>query len=293
MIRQSNVDLAAPVGADLGEGPCWDPATKSLLFVDVTAGHVHRFRPGEGRLSTFEIGQNVGAAIPRRHGGLVLARSDGIATCDDDGSNQRLIAPIEADNPANRMNDAKCDPKGRLLAGTMAYDFAAGAATLYQIDATHAVTPVIEAVTISNGLGWSPDGTLMYYIDSAHNSVDVIAYDSETGKLGQRRRLISVPQVDGMPDGMAVDAEGCLWVALWGGGRVRRYGPNGTDICDIVLPVSQVTSVAFGGDHLTDLYITSAAYKLTPSTLQAEPLAGALFRASPGVVGLPTTPYAG
>jgi sugar lactone lactonase YvrE len=293
MIRACDVDVAARIRADLGEGPCWDIVTDSLLFVDITAGRVHRFLPADESLSTFETGQEVGAAIPRSRGGLVLAMRDGIAVCTDDGSQRQVIAPIESENPANRMNDAKCDPRGRLLAGTMAFDFTPGAATLYQIDLVHTVTPVITGVTISNGLGWSPDGAAMYYIDSGDNSVDEIDYDPQTGRLGRRRRLISVPAADGMPDGMTVDAEGCLWVALWGGGRVRRYRPDGAVIGEVVLPVSQVTSVAFGGADLTDLYITSAAYKLSPVQLAAEPLAGSVFRASPGVAGLPPTQFAG
>lgn len=287
------VELAADVHADLAEGPCWDPVSSSLLFVDITAGSVHRLDPADGSLATFHAGQEVGAVVPRRAGGLVLALRDGIATCHDDGSELRLITPIEAGNPANRMNDAKCDPHGRLLAGTMAFDFTSSAATLYQVDATHRVSSVISGVTISNGLGWSPDGTQMYYIDSREGGIDVIDYDPSTGVLGARHRLVTIPASDGMPDGMAVDAEGCLWVALWGGGRVRRYLPDGTPVGSIALPVSQVTSVAFGGDALTDMYITSAAHGLSARQLAAEPHAGAVFRARPGVAGLPVSAYAG
>ncbi len=283
----------APVGADVGEGPCWDAATGTLLFVDVTPGVVYRYRPRDGRTTSFEVGQEVGAAIPRASGGLVLALRDGIAVAETESETPEIVAAIEGDNPGNRMNDAKCDPRGRLWAGTMAFDFAPGAAGLYRIDPDHGFTQVLDGATIANGLGWSPDGTKMYFIDSGENAVDVFDYDVEHGLATGRRRLITVPKEVGMPDGMAVDAEGHLWVAMFGDSRVQRYSPHGDVEQAIALPVTQVTSVAFGGDDLRDLYITSAAYALDEDARRGEPLAGATFVCRPGIPGLPVAAFAG
>lgn len=293
MMTTIEVIPIAPVGADIGEGPCWDSATGTLLFVDVTPGLIYRYTPRDGTTTSFHVGQEVGAAIPRATGGLVLALRDGVAVVEAEGDRPRIVAAIEADNPGNRMNDAKCDPRGRLWAGTMAFDFAPGAAGLYRIDPDHGFTQVLDGATIANGLGWSPDGTKMYFIDSGENAVDVFDYDVEHGLATGRRRLITVPKEVGMPDGMAVDAEGHLWVAMFGGSRVQRYSPHGDVEQAIALPVTQVTSVAFGGDDLGDLYITSAAYALDEDARRGEPLAGATFVCRPGVPGLPVTAFAG
>jgi sugar lactone lactonase YvrE len=204
-----------------------------------------------------------------------------------------VFAPIEADKPGNRMNDATCDPQGRLWAGTMAFDFQAGAASLYRIDAEHAVTRVLPDLTISNGMGWSPAGDVMYFIDSTTYGVDAFPFDAASGELGTRERLITFSVDEGMPDGLTVDAEGGIWVALFGGGEVRRYRPDGGSWGTIELPVTQVTSACFGGPTLQDLYITSAAVQLDAEALARQPLAGATFVCRPGVTGLPTNVFAG
>ena len=171
-----DVEVVAELNSDLGEGPCWDHASQSLLFVDVTPGHIYRLDHATGALHRAEFGQEVGAAIPDSAGGLVVAARDGIYQADHSGNKVSLLAAVEADNPGNRMNDAKCDPSGRLWAGTMAFDFRQGAASLYRIEHT-AVTTMLTDLTISNGTGWSPDGGLMYFIDSATFRIDVFDFD--------------------------------------------------------------------------------------------------------------------
>jgi sugar lactone lactonase YvrE len=190
------------------------------------------------------------------------------------------------------MNDGKCDPSGAFLAGTMHRDEVAGAGALYRLSPDGSVDRLISGVTISNGLGWSPSGDRMYYVDSPTQAVDVVDYDA-FGPLGGRRRFAEIAPADGMPDGLAVDAEGGVWVALWGGSQVRRFTADGM-LDDIVeLPVSQVTSCAFGGEDWGELYITSASWEYDEARFQDEPLAGAVFAARPGVSGMPTSRFAG
>jgi sugar lactone lactonase YvrE len=287
------VEVAVEVRAEVGEGPHWDPVTGTLWFVDLTGGIVFRHRPHDGTVSSFPVGQEVGAAIPRRGGGLVLAVRDGIATATDTGDDVEIVAPIEGDRPGNRMNDATCDPAGRLLAGTTAFDFAPNAGALYRVDPDLSWATVVGDVTTSNGTAWSPDGGRMYYIDSATQGIDVFDYDADTGALGRRRRLVDIKREDGVPDGMTVDADGRLWVACFGAGAVRAYAPSGAPEGVIRFPVEQVTSCAFGGPDLADLYVTSACYRLTAEQQARQPRAGATFVCRPGVTGSPGVPFAG
>jgi len=285
--------VAVGVNADVGESPSWDARAAVLRFVDLTRGVVYRYDPADGSLSSCDVGQEIGAVVVREAGGLVAAVRDGIAILDEDTGALDLIVPIERDVPGNRMNDAKCDPAGRLWAGTMAFDFAAGAGALYRVLPDHSFTRVVDNVTISNGLGWSPDGDLMYYADTAAGIIDVFDFELATGEVANRRRLVDFAPGGGLPDGMAVDVEGHIWVALFGGGCVQRYSPDGLLVDRLELPVRQVTSVAFGGDDLDDLYITTAAYQLTAEQLAEQPLAGATFVCRPGVAGVPVQSFGG
>jgi sugar lactone lactonase YvrE len=287
------VTAVAEVGADVGEGPSWDAASQTLSFVDVSPGRIYRLDPGSASPSHVEVGQEVGAAVPRSAGGMVVAVRDGIGILDEGTDKVNIFAPIEGDDPGNRMNDAKCDPQGRLWAGTMAFDFHAGAASLYRIDADRAVTRVMADLTISNGLGWSPDGDVMYFIDSGTYGLDAHAFNGSTGEIGPAERLITFAPEEGMPDGLTVDAEGGIWVALFGGSQVRRHAPDGSVLGSVKLPATQVTSACFGGPDLQDMYITTAAFQLDAAELEQQPLAGSVFTCRPGVTGLPSTPYAG
>ena len=287
------VRAVAEVGADVGEGPCWDERSGTLLFVDISPGIVYRLDPASGSLGRIELGQEVSAVIPRAAGGVVVALRDGIGILEADDAEVRMIADIDRDDRGKRTNDAKCDPQGRLWAGTMAFDAHTGGGALYRVDADHSVTTIEPDLTIANGLGWSPAGDVMYHIDSTSYGVDTYAFDGATGSVGERRRLIEFSEDDGLPDGMTVDAEGGLWVGFFGAGALRRYRPDGTLLGEISLPASQITSACFGGADLGDLYITSARYGLDAAALAEQPLAGALFVCRPGVTGLPTSLFAG
>lgn len=287
MKQASNVDVAVLLECELGEGPRWDPDGRRLLFVDVLAGRLLAASE-EGEL-VFDraIGQALGAVNRTSDGGLVLCACDGVYLAACDGTDLRLLAPVEADRPELRMNDAACDPAGRLWAGTMAFDATPAAGTLYRIDANGSVTMMVTALTISNGLGWSPDGRYMYFADSPTRRIDVFDYDLTTGTAHDRRALVDITDTPGVPDGLTVDSDGGIWIALWGGSQVRRYAPGGSLTDVIELPVEQPTSCTFGGESGDVLYITSARQGLTARQLAASPLAGSVLACRPGYRGSP------
>jgi sugar lactone lactonase YvrE len=229
--------------------------------------------------------------VPREHGGAVLAVRDGFALLEPDGG-LRVVAEVEADRPENRMNDGACDRAGRFFAGTMAFAITPGAGSLYRLDPDLTVTRVLGDVTISNGVGWSLDGSTMYYVDSMAG-IDALDYDPGSGEVENRRRIAEVPEEMGVPDGLTVDAEGFLWVAIYGGGRVRRYAPDGTVDRELSLPVAQVTKPAFGGPDLRELYVTCGSEGFSEADHAREPGAGGLWRLDPGVAGLPANRFAG
>ena len=292
-LSSGSVEVVVDAGATIGEGPVWDARENVVWWVDITRNLVHRYDPDSRRDTTIDVGQAVGAVVPRASGGLVLAVQDGFAVLDPDTRRLDLIAPVEEDTPENRMNDAKCDSSGRLWGGTMAYSEAAGAGRFYRLDTDHSVVKILDGVTCSNGIGWSPEDRQMYYIDSGAQQVDVFDYERATGEVRNRRKLIDIPAEAGVPDGMAVDAQGYIWVALWGGAAIRRFAPDGTLDRVVEIPAKQVTSCVFAGRDLTDLYITSACEGLTESEIRAYPHSGALFLHHPAVAGQPTNTYGG
>ena len=280
------MELVLDAHAEIGESPIWNPDSSELLWVDILAGLVHRFRPSDKSNATVGVGQPVGAVALTQDERLLLAVRDGFALLDADGAVQ-MLAEVEADNEQSRMNDGACDAQGRYWAGTTQADRAAGSGSLYRLQATGDVQREVANLTLPNGIDWSPDGRSMYFIDSATNCVDAFAFDGETGRVSDRRRLVEIPSEAGMPDGLTVDAEGCLWIAMYRGGALRRYSPAGELDRIVELPVSLVTSCTFGDTDLGTLYITTATRGLDSEALLAQPGAGGLFRLRPGVTGLP------
>jgi sugar lactone lactonase YvrE len=281
--------VAAAAPAELGEGPVWDAARAELIWVDVDRGLVHRRSPGRADV-TLDAGQPVGCAVPRESGGLALALRDGFALVASGGGEPRLVAPVERERPDTRMNDGACDPRGRFWAGTMSLRGDTRSAALYRLEPDLTVARVLPGISVSNGIGWAPDGATLYHVDSPRGRVDVYDFDAAAGAIAGRRTVIEVAPALGSPDGLTVDSEGGVWVALWGGGAVQRYSPDGSLEGRIELPVTNVTSCCFGGGcgDLNTLYVTTAARGAAH-----EPLAGAVFACRPGVRGLPSTPFAG
>lgn len=289
----SEVQLLVDAHALVGEGPIWDEEKGVLYWVDIMSSMVYEYNPVTGENRGYNVGQHVGTVVPRAAGGLMLAVYDGFAAFDPATQQVTLIADPEADIPDNRFNDGKCDPAGRFWAGTMAYNEQLTQGSLYRLDPDFSVHKMLGDVGIANGIVWSLDNTTMYYIDSAANTVRAFDYDLATGVIGNGRVVIRTDGM-GLPDGMAIDAEGMLWVAHFGGSCVRRWNPHtGQVIGTIQLPASQITACAFGGPDLARLYITSAAIGLDEQALAREPHAGGLFVADPGVKGVPTFKFAG
>ena len=233
------------------------------------------------------MGAIAAALRPRRGGGAVIAVERGFILEGPDGGLEPL--PDLWSDAGLRMNEGGCDPDGRFYCGSMAYDKAPGRGTVYRLDSDRTVSVVFGGSTISNGLAWSPDGSLAYYIDSATRRVDVFDYTTDGGLTG-RRTLVELPDGAGDPDGMTVDAHGHLWVALYAGSAVRRYRPDGTLDGVIELPVTNVTACTFAGADLDQLVITTSREGLPDG---AQPQAGSLFRSRPGVTGLPVLEFAG
>jgi sugar lactone lactonase YvrE len=288
--------VAVPARAELGERPFWDAAAGCLAWVDILAGHLHRYRPGQGDEVFHAAGVAIGAAAPRTGGGYVLAAADGFRLASPGG--QPDGGPWRPPGMGDdlRFNDGACDPAGRLWAGTVAADRRAGAATLYRLDPDGQITPGLTGVTESNGLGWSPDGGTFYYIDSGEPRPRIRAFpfDLAAGTLGTPRDRVQPPPGWGIPDGLVVDADGCLWVAFWGGSAVRRFSPTGELLTELPVPVSQPSCPAFGGPGLEDLYLTTAWQNMTEAERAAEPLAGNVLRTRyPGTRGAPVSGFGG
>ncbi|WP_432127656.1 SMP-30/gluconolactonase/LRE family protein [Streptomyces sp. bgisy082] len=286
----------------LSEGPVWDRHRRELLWVDITAGLVHRgglVERGDGSglpdvslLATLDLGRHVGAVAPRASGGMIAAAGTDFLGVTEAGDHSPIAAPADADDGVRRrMNDAKCDPRGRLLAGTMAYDLTEGAGSLYRLDPDGTVATLLDSVTISNGLGWSPDGRLLHFADSPTRRVDVFDYDVTTGTLSGRRPFAVFDEGE-EPDGLAVDTEGRVWVAVWGAGEVRAFTPEGEPYAAVEVPAAHVSSCAFAGPDLDVLVITTAAEGRSPEQLRDEPDAGRLFVCRPGATGVPVPPFA-
>jgi D-xylonolactonase len=256
-----------------------------LQRVDITASAIVRLDVDGGREERHAVDGHVGFALPAPGGGLVAGVERRLVRLAAPGATASAIAEVEAGRADNRFNDAAFDPAGRLWAGTMSRTRAPGAAALYRVSEDGEVTRAIGGATISNGLDWDPGFDILYYVDSTTQQIDAIAFDLDRGRLGARRRFAAVDPRDGLPDGLTVDAEGGVWLALFGGGVIRRYRPDGSLDAEVRLPVTNPTSVAFGGADLSELYVTSAKHRLSPAQLAQEPLAGSVLRLRPGVRG--------
>ena len=287
LAEAASVVAVAAAPAELGEGPVWDALRERLIWVDIDRGLVHRRARGRAD-TTLDVGQPVGCAVPRAGGGLALALRDGFALVPPEGGRPELVVPVERERRDTRMNDGACDSGGRLWAGTMSLRGDTRSAALYRLDPDLGVTRVLPGISVSNGICWAPDDSRLYHVDTPRRRIDVYAFDPDRGTLGGRRAVIPVAAELGRPDGLTVDADGGIWVALWGGGAVQRYTPGGGLDGRIELPVANVTSCCFGDPDLATLYVTTAARGAAH-----EPLAGALFACRPGVRGLPATPFAG
>lgn len=275
--------------AELGEGPVWDADTGTLVWLDLLDRRLHRSSLSDGVTTTVALDRTVGAVALRPRGRLVAAVPEGFADLDDDGA-LTVIAPID-EPPGNRMNDGTCAPDGSFWAGTMAVDSRAGAGTLYRLATDHAVEVVLREVTVSNGLDWTADGETAYFTDTATQRVDRLTVRADGGI--DRVPFVYIDPARGVPDGLTVDAEGNVWVALCFGGAVVGYSSSGAEIATVRVPAAVTTSVAFGGDDLDLLLVTTGRATRSPEELRAEPHAGSVFACRTGTTGRPPARYLG
>ncbi len=292
-VADPGVEVVLDARCELGEGPIWDAARARLLFVDINHGQIHEFDPVTGGDRVVDVGQPVGAVALTHAGDWLAAVKNGFVRVDPATTSQTRVAWVESDRPDTRMNDGYVDARGRFWAGTMSTAGQPGQGTLYRLDPDGSVRAMLAPVTTSNGIDWSPDHRLMYYADTRTGRVDVFDFDLDAGTIANRRPFVTVARDVGRPDGLIVDADGAVWLALWAGGAVHRYLPDGTLDRVIRFPASNITKPAFGGRDLDELYLTSAAGHPTPEQRAAEPLAGALFRVRPGVRGRSAHRYGG
>jgi sugar lactone lactonase YvrE len=295
-IRSAPTPWSAIAGL-LTEGPRWHAERGELLWVDILGRTLHRGRPGlDGSLESVEtitLDRHVGAVAPATSGGYVLAASTGFLYVDDVGAVRELAQPAAGRRDV-RMNDGACDAHGRFWAGTMAYDESPGAGALYRLELDGSCTTVLTGLTISNGIGWSPDGATMFLADSGTGRIDAFDFDASSGEIARRRTIVAIEEPGVAPDGLTVDEDGGIWVALWGGGAVRRYGPDGALLTAVPLPVDRPTSCAFGGRDRSTLFVTTARHGLDVAALSRQPHAGRVFRIEGlGVRGAPCAPYRG
>ena len=276
--------------AELGEGPYWVPEDNCLLWVDIEGRMLHRTDAVTGVTASAELDE-VSAAFPAFGGGILTAGGNRLTLRVPGGAPQSWTARAVAEAPARedvRFNDGAVDSAGRVWIGSMHKGETQPVGALYRLDPGPVLTPVAEGAVVSNGLGWSPDGSRLYYSDSGLRRIDVFDYDPAVGGVSRRRVFADLSGVRGVPDGLTVDADGYVWAAMWGGGALRRFAPSGQQDAVLPVPVAQPTSCAFGGPDLGDLYVTTARVGLSEAALAAQPLAGRLLRLRPGPAGLPS-----
>ena len=288
----SKAILAYEIKAELGEGAFWNYKTQTFYWIDIEGKKLHIFDPVTQQNRTFETPTRIGTVVPANSSEAMVALEDGIHILNTDNGDLKIYAEIESEVIDNRMNDGKCDPSGRLWAGTMHMPQTAANGTLYKIDGEGRYEAMVDSVTISNGIVWTKDSKTMYYIDTPTGYVRAYDYNDISGQISNERKVIEVPESIGYPDGMAIDSEDKLWIGLWNGNKVARYDPvTGKMMSIIDVPAHNVSACAFGGPNLDTLYITTARVDMTDAELDSLPLSGSLFKAVPGVRGVKTAQF--
>ncbi len=279
--------------ADLGEGPLWSARDQAIYWTDIKARKINRYRLADGATHSWDMPDTIGWAIERRSKpGFVAGLAHAVVEVTLEPFAVTHRCAIEADKPANRLNDAKADAKGRIWFGTMHNPEQTGSGAFYRLDPDFSVHEVDRGYIVANGPTFSPDGEIVYHTDSSARAIYRLDVRAD-GSLANKRLFARFTEEEGYPDGMTTDREGCLWVAHWGGWRITRFRPDGTRDRVVPMPVSQVTSCTFGGDRLDRMFVTSARIGLSEAQLAREPLAGGLFEIDPGTTGLPTQQFAG
>jgi sugar lactone lactonase YvrE len=288
------VEHLLAVSNELGEGPLWVAQESALYWLDINKQRVYRFFPSTGNYETFEASSAITSLGARASGGFVVATANGFAFWHPPSQELDFIAKPEAGRPSIRFNDGAVDHHGRFWAGTVnVANPRAPDGSLYRLDPDKSIHKMGTGFTCSNGIGWSPDDRIMYFTDTYRRVIWAYDYDPVTGSISHQRPFVEVPEGEGVPDGLAIDSEGCIWSAHWDGWKITRYDPAGRVEREVRLPVQRVTSCAFGGDNLDELYITTAWEHLGKDERKRQPLAGDLFRMKLEVQGIAEARFTG
>lgn len=281
MKRPLVVELALELQMTLGEGAFWDAARGAMVWVDILKGEIHELAGSKHRVHRTDT--HVGVAAPRARGGWVLAVREGFGAFDPDTGHFEILTRVEV--PGTRMNDGNVDRRGRFFAGSMLYTEEAGGGRLYRLDPDLSVVAVRDPVSVSNGIDWSPDGRSVYYVDSRERTIARFDFDEDTAAWSNVETFARLGDGEGFPDGLTVDSDGCVWLAVWDGAQVRRYSPDARVAEVFQVPAPRVTSCGFGGTDLATLFVTTARVGLSASQLEEYPLSGSLFAIRPGTSG--------
>jgi sugar lactone lactonase YvrE len=281
-------------GNQLGESPVWRPEENALYWVDIPRGVIARFVLSSGARSLWQLPAPIGSFVFRSSDGMVVALKTGIYFFNPDIGELSLVQNPELKMPQNRFNEGKCDPRGRFFAGTM-NEIVRGKpdGSLYRLSADQRLAVVLKQITVPNGLAWSPDGKIMYFADTRRHVIYQFDYDLDDGVPHNQRVFVDLSSYDGLPDGATVDTDGCLWSAIFSGGRIVRYTPNGKIDRVIGLPATQVNSLTFGGSELRTIFVVTSKHLLNEAALAAQPLAGDIFAIDAGVAGMIDSRFAG
>ena len=285
--NSSNMELVIDSKSGLGEGALWNYKTGELMWIDITGNVLNFYNPKTGFNKEMFTGQMIGTVVPEESGKVLVALQNGIYQLDPQTGTKKFIVNPEEEISTNRFNDGKCDPAGRFWVGTMDLELNPGLGALYRLDPDSTIHEMIRDISISNGIVWSKDFKKMYYIDSPTQKVMVYDYDNETGDISNPKVAVEIPTEIGLPDGMTIDVDGNLWIALYGGAAVGCWNADtGELIRKIEVPSKNVTSCAFGDDDLGTLYITTARQETSDEELKKYPAAGGIFKTRPGVKGV-------
>jgi sugar lactone lactonase YvrE len=289
-----SAELVLDAKAMLGEGSIWHPEENKLYWVDIEGKALHIYDPVSNEDKQFPVNARIGTVVPVQGGGALVALQNGIYKMNTKTGKLSFVNNPLPDTTNLRFNDGKCDPAGRFWVGTMALDSRRKGGVLYRMDKDKSIHQVLDSVSISNGIVWTADKKTMYYNDTPTGTIQAFDYDDKTGTITNRRVAVRIPRGNGAPDGMTIDADGNLWVALWGGGIVGKFNPvSGELLQKVKVPAPNVSSCAFGGKNLETLYITTARAWVNADKLKEFPLSGGLFLVKPGVRGVPAEFYKG
>jgi len=275
-----------PLAAELGEGPVWVERDRALWFVDIKKQQIHRYDPASGARRSWDAPEQVGFILPAERGGFVAGLQSGLYHFDDNSGAFDLIVKVDEDLPANRLNDGTVDPKGRIWFGTMDNQERDRSGAFYCFANGKLTRTAIGNIAITNGPAVSPDGRILYVVDTLRGTIDAVDIDDD-GTLGERRSYVRIDPSEGHPDGPTIDAEGCVWISLYAGWEARRYSPTGELIERVRFPVANITKIAFGGDDLRTVYATTARQLLSRENIAKQPEIGDLFEFTAEVPGVP------